>query len=167
MRFLNFDLSEPSFSIELIGLDFTWDLHNSRIFLGLNMNAADNTSVMRWKFERRATVKYFGLHPVSKYSGCKLVFTDLKLMMVSRRDEELPLSEDDCVSGISKVIPEPAEEPAYRMRQHWNPSDPFHLLFQFQSQRSIEIDAETVELVGVTNSGFEEAAKGRSDDPAL
>jgi len=149
MRFLNFDLSIPSFSIELIGLDFTWDLHNSGTFLGLNLNAADNTVVMTWKVERRSADKYFGLRPESKYSRCKLVFTGLKLMIVSPRDEELPLSEDDCVSGISKVVPEPAEEPAYRMRQHWNPGVPFHLLFEFQSQRSIEIDAETVELVGV------------------
>src|SRR5437773_10266591 len=121
MRFLNFDLSTPSFSIELIGLDFIWDLHNSGTFLGVTVNAADNTAIMRWTIDGSPAYKHFDRRPASKYSGCELVFTGLKLMMVSPRDEELPFSEDHCVSGVSKVVPEPAEEPAYRTRRQWNP----------------------------------------------
>jgi hypothetical protein len=72
----------------------------------------------------------------------------LKLLIISARDEDLPYSEDLTISGIPKVIPGSAEKPEYRVRREWNSGDPFHLLFDFQSQRSIEIDADTVELIG-------------------
>ena len=143
MKLMNFELSEPSFSVELLGLNFLWDLHNAGKFLGINVEASDNTAVMRWTVSG---------HPAAKYSGCNLVFTGLKLIIVSPRDEELPYSEDLCVSGMSKVIPELAEKPQYRRKREWSPSDPFHLFFEFQSRRSIEIDAETVELIGVARS---------------
>ena len=38
------------------------------------------------------------------------------------------------------------------MKHHWNADDPFHLFFDFQSQRTIEIDAETVELIGIAKA---------------
>jgi len=142
MKLLNFQLSQPFISIHLLGLDFTWDLHNAGTFHGLKLNASDNTLVMSWSVEG---------NPAPKYSECDLVFTGLKLLIISPRDEELPNSEDSCVSGISKVIPGTADKPdsRMRMRREWAASDPFHLLFQFQSGRDIEIDAETVGLVGI------------------
>lgn len=140
MELVNFELSQPSFSIEFVGLGFVWDLHNSGKFLGITMNPDDNTAVMRWKV---------GGHPQTKYSACDLVFAGLKLVIVSPRDEELPYSEDLCVTGISKIIPEHRERLGYRTKREWTVDDPFHLLFEFQSRRSIEISSETVELIGI------------------
>lgn len=139
MKLLNFKLSEPSFSIELVGLGFVWDLHNSGKFLGINLDPSDNAAVMRWTVSG---------HPAAKYSGCNLAFRDLRLMIISPRDEELPFSEDLCVSGISKIVPGHTEKPEYQTKRRWDVNEPFHLLFEFQSRRSIEINADTVELVG-------------------
>jgi hypothetical protein len=96
--------------------------------------------VMKWRV---------GGHPSTQYSGCNLLFSGLKLMSISSRDEALRQSEDLTVAGISMVTPEIGTDVAYRVRRQWNPDDPFHLVFEFQSRRSIELDAETVELIGV------------------
>lgn len=144
MKLLNSELSEPSFAIELVGPGFVWDLHNSGDFLGLELRADDNTAIMRW------TV---GGYSAAKYSGCELVFRNLKLIIVSERDQELPLSEDTCISGISKIVPDGGIKTEYRTRHHWSADDSFHLFFKFQSQRTIEIDAETVELLGIPRAG--------------
>ena len=143
MKLINFELSKPAFAIELLALGFVWDLHNVGTFLGLELNAAENTAVMRWNVSG---------HPSAKYSGCDLIFRNLRSVVISQRDAELPLSEDDCISGISKVVPNDAVEARYRARNEWGAGEPFRLWFQFQSQRTIEIDSETVELVGVTKA---------------
>jgi hypothetical protein len=143
MKLLDFELSKPSFAIELVGLGFVWDLHNSGDFLGLELRANNNTAIMRW------TV---GGYSTASYLGCELVFRNLKLIIVSERDPELPLSEDTCISGISKIVPDGGTKPEYRTRKHWNADDPFHLFFDFQSRRTIEIDAETVELIGIVKT---------------
>ena len=140
MKLLNFELSKPSFAIELLGLGFVWDLHNKGDFVGLTINASDNTAVMTWSV---------GGHPAAMYSGCNLVFRGLKQIIVSPRDEELPLSEDTCVSGISKLIPDRAEIPEYRVKLEWDEGELFHLFIEFQSRRWIEVDAESAELIGV------------------
>ena len=143
MRLVNFELSKPSYSIELIGLDTVWDLHNNGHFRGIDVNPNDNTAVMKWTLLGNTA---------TTYSGCNLIFQNLKLLLVSPRDDEFPYSEDLCISGISKIIPDHAEKPEYRTKRRWRPSDTFHLLFQFESQRSIEINAESVELAGISKS---------------
>ncbi|HEV2201012.1 MAG TPA: hypothetical protein VGR73_14435 [Bryobacteraceae bacterium] len=142
MKLLNFKLAAPSFAIELIALDSVWDLHNAGVFLGFDFQTKDNTVVMRWNISDGPVA--------AKYSGCKLVFGGVKLIEVSRRAEEFPYTEDSCISGISKVVPEPAEETGLRTKHQWDANDPFHLVFEFQSARSIEIDAETAAFVGET-----------------
>jgi|SRR5579859_4503479 len=139
MKLLNFELAAPSFAIELIGLDFVWDLHNAGKFLDVSVTAENNAALMKWTVSG---------HPAAKHSGCSLIFAGLKLLVVSDRDHDLPLSEDLCLSSISKVVPEPRAEVPLRMKPQWNENEAFHLLFQFQSGRSIEIAAKTVELVG-------------------
>ena len=139
MHLSNFDLSSQAFSIELIGLDFIWDLHNVGEFLGLRLQPDDNSAIMSWRISS---------HPSNKFSGCQLVFKNLRMLIITPRDEGLPRTEDLCVAGISRVIPNGGDKPEHRIRQSV-PDDHFNLLFQFQSGRSIEIDAETVELVGI------------------
>jgi len=137
MKLVNFGLSTPSFGIELVGLEVFWDLHNTWSFQGVSLNTKNNTAVMRWMIDGRPS------------TTLSLIFTNLKLLSISERADDLPLSEDLCVSSVSKVLPEPNPEPEFRMKAQWDPNEAFHLLFQFQSGRSIEIDAETVELDGV------------------
>jgi hypothetical protein len=143
MKLLNFELSSPSYGIELIGLGFAWDLHNAGIFSGIVVDADDNSVCMRWALSG---------HPITKFSGCPLLFIGLKVMIISPRNEDLPRSEGLCISGISKLIPEPGERLEYRVKRQWHENDRFHLLFQFQSGRSIEVDADSVELIGTSTA---------------
>jgi len=138
--FANFKLATPSFCIGLVGLDSYWDLHNGLSFQSFSLDAKGNIAAMTWTASGHAPIMY---------SGCRLVFIGLKLLVISARDGDLPLSEDLCVSSVSMVLPEPNPEPAFRMKAQWDENEVFHLLFQFQSGRSIEIDAETVELTGL------------------
>lgn len=139
MKLLNFELAAPSFAIELVGLDFVWDLHNAGRFLEISLDPENNTALMKWTVSG---------HPAAKYAGCSLIFSGLQLLIISARDRDLPLSEDLCISGISKVHPDLHSEFPLRTKPQWSRGEPFHLLFEFQSRRSIEIDAETVELAG-------------------
>jgi hypothetical protein len=140
MKLINFELAQPSYAIELNGLGFVWDFHNAGEFLGIELNPSKNSILLKWRMSGHAS---------SQYSGCHLLFSGLKMLSISPRDEELPQSEDVTVSGISMVTPEINKDVAYRVRRQWNPADPFHLVFEFQSRRSIELDAETVELIGL------------------
>jgi hypothetical protein len=65
MKLLNFELSKPSFAIELLGLGFVWDLHNAGDFVGLNVSANDNTAVLTWTVSG---------HPAPAYSAAVLSF---------------------------------------------------------------------------------------------
>ena len=110
MRLLNFELGALPFGIELIGRDFFVDVHNTANFRSIVLDATTNAAVMTW-------------------DKCSLSFTGLKLLNISARDEELPLTEDSCVSSISKVTPGP-ERLDFRVKEHWNIDEPFHLWFQ-------------------------------------
>src|SRR5450432_1704528 len=88
-------------------------------YLGLDFSPSKNAITMRWRV---------GGHPSPRYSGCNLLFSGLKMMSISPRDEELPKSEDLCVAGISMVTPETNKDAAYRVRRQWNPDDLFHLV---------------------------------------
>ena len=62
------------------------------------------------------------------------------------RDEEYPADEDCCVSAISKKIPNECE---YPFKDKWDDGDEFNLLFEFQSERLLEVGAESVELEAI------------------
>jgi hypothetical protein len=109
MNLLNFELSKPSFSIELVGLDCVWDLHNAGKFIDIRVSPGDNSALMRWSVT--------SIH-AKEYMGCNLRFVGLRALTLSPRDDRLPYSEDLCISGISKVTPEMAENPAYRTKRH-------------------------------------------------
>jgi hypothetical protein len=92
MKLINFELSQPSYAIEMNGLGFVWDFHNAGEFLGIELNAGKNSILLKWRMTGQ---------PSSQYSGCHLLFSGLKLLSISPRDEELPQSEDVTVSGVS------------------------------------------------------------------
>jgi len=132
MKLFNFELASSSFAIELRALDSVWDLHNTWNFVGISLDARENKAIMRWRM----------VAPGIAYSGFRLIFTGLKVMIISPRDGELPYSEDTCISGVSKVSLDASTDAKLRTRPTWNVDDSFNLLFEFQSARVIEIGAE-------------------------
>jgi hypothetical protein len=84
----------------------------------------------------------------AKLSGIELRFTGLQFLSAGLRDGELPLSEDTCVSYVLKVDPRVENDDPY-LRQVFDLSDSFRLLFRFQSGRIIEVGSESVELIRV------------------
>jgi len=149
MRFLNFSLSTPSHATVLRGLDNEWDIHNAALFLGIQTVANANTLEMKW------AIDYSGNPlgaPATIGNAChlSLVFRNPSFVLVLPRNEKLPLEEETCIAGISKVIPVDATNPKtaeYRVRAEWDEHENFNLLFVFQSGRSIEIGADAVELL--------------------
>ena len=145
MRLENFEIADTS--IELQTGNRFWDLHNVADFRGLGLIPGENTAVMRWNASSSSNP--WGPYE-QKFSGMALRFKTLQFLNIGARDADLPLTEDACVSYILKVDPTVENaDPYSRTRRDWKPADSFRLVFGFQSQRVIEIESETVELVPV------------------
>jgi len=138
MRLLNFKLANSRHPIELEGLEHSWDLHNQGEFLNLIFDPFANKIVMEW----------FTGQDV-RYSALKLLFNHVRRLEISPRDEELPPSEDYCLSYVAKVASRSAKYDESNVNRKSEEEDPFHLFFEFRSGRTIEIDSDTVELVAV------------------
>lgn len=136
MKLRNFEVSS---SIELQSGDSFCDLHNSASFDALELRPKENLAVMRWSLPAASG---------AKLSGIELRFTGLQFLSAGLRDGELPLSEDTCVSYVLKVDPRVENDDPY-LRQVFDLSDSFRLLFRFQSGRIIEVGSESVELIPV------------------
>ncbi len=145
MKLINFDLEHPFSGIALEGLGHYWDLHNFAEFLGFNFGVPNNSLSLEWDASSKEGNPWGDTG--NKAKGCKLVFRNLAFLKMSGRNDEMPLSEDLCLSEVSKVIPEMTE---YRYKQKWVESEKFNLLFEFQSGRTLEIGAESVELQSLT-----------------
>jgi len=144
MKLKNFDVSS---SIELQSGGLFWDLHNIANFDGMELIPRENAAVMRWSVAT-PTTNPWGCYE-NKFAGMELYFKKLIFLQIGPRDDELPMSEDRCVSTILKVDPNVQQDDP-QMRQLLEPSDSFRLLFQFQSARMFEIDSDSVELVPLT-----------------
>jgi hypothetical protein len=111
----------------------------------LELIPSENAAVMRWKVPSESNSSGTS---EKKFSGMTLRFKNLQYLHVGARDGDLPLTEDTCVSDVLKVDPSiDRVDPYMRTRRDWKPADSFRLVFRFQSQRVIEIESETVELV--------------------
>jgi hypothetical protein len=95
--------------------------------------------------ERAPCIESWGCYE-NKFAGMELHFKNLLFLRVGPRDEEMPMSEDSCVSAVLMVDPTIEHDDPYR-RQVREITDSFRLVFQFQSARVIEIESEVVELV--------------------
>jgi hypothetical protein len=139
MKLLNFAIDS---SIELISNGLIWDLHNCGKVDGLDLLVNENSVLMKW------TAAYPWSGHGSNFSGVNLLFKDLYFLEIGPRDDELPLTEDNCVADLFQVAPEGRDrDPRLRALYEWT-SD-FHLFFQFQGRRTIEIGSRTVELIPV------------------
>ena len=140
MKLSNFSLSSPVQTITLVGLGFEWDLHNFAEFVQLAHDPFANVAYMVWRVPSMDNP--WGC-PSNKAVACRLKFLNLELIKVTPNQSAFSDSEAMCLSGMSKVDPSRAE---YRFKRVWDESEPFNLLFEFQSGRSIEIACETAEL---------------------
>ena len=142
MRLQNFEISS---SIEFQSGGLFWDVHNFAKFDGLELIPAENAVVMRWSVPSASNP--WGCYE-NKFAGMDLYFKNLLFLSVGPRDEEMPMSEDSCVSAVLMVDPAIEHDDPY-MRQVQEITDSFRLVFQFQSGRVIEVESETVGLVPV------------------
>jgi hypothetical protein len=147
MKLKNFEIAS---SIELQSGDLVWDLHNFADFSGLELSPRDNAALMRWIVPSSASNPWGCVG--NRFIGMELHFHNLLFLNVSSRDQELPLSEDTCVSEILKVDPNAQNMELY-LRAVLDFSQTFRLAFMFQSGRVIEIESEIVQLVPLTEVG--------------
>jgi len=132
MKLKNFDISSE---IELQTGSLFWDIHNFAKFEGLELIPSHQCRC--YEMDR------------AKYSGMTLYFDNLTFLKLTARNPDLPLTEDTCVASILKVDPKIRhDEPYMRTRPDWELAS-FHLVFQFQSRRVIEIGSDSVELIPV------------------
>jgi hypothetical protein len=99
MRLQNFEISS---SIEFQSGGLFWDVHNFAKFDGLELIRAENAAVMRWSVP--AVSNPWGCYE-NKFAGMELHFKNLLFLHVGPRDEEMPMSEDTCVSAVLMVDP--------------------------------------------------------------
>src|SRR5262249_32945987 len=142
MKFQNFEISS---SIEFQSGGLFWDVHNFANFDGLELIRQENAAVMRWSVPTVANP--WGCYE-NKFAGMELYFKNLLSLHIGPRDQDMPMTEDTCVSAVLMVNPAIQHDEPY-MRQIQAMSDSFRLLFQFQSARIIEIESEIVELRGI------------------
>ena len=76
-----------------------------------------------------------------------LIFEGLQQLRMSPRDADLPLSEDDCVSFVIRLVPPAPGSDPNRHREAWRSGEAFSLAFHFQSDRRIEVLALEATLV--------------------
>jgi hypothetical protein len=147
MRLQNFEICS---SIEFQSGGLFWDVHNFAIFDGLELIRTENAAVMRWSVPAGVSNPWgrYG----NKFAGMELHFKNLLFLHVGPRNEEMPMSEDDCVSAVLMVNPAIEHDDPY-MRQVQEITNSFRLVFKFQSARVIEIESEVVELVPTGESG--------------
>src|SRR6266404_445696 len=98
MRLQNFEICS---SIEFQSGGLFWDVHNCAIFNGLELIRTENAAVMRWSV-RAAVSNRWGRYG-NKFAGMELHFKNLLFLHVGPRDEEMPMSEDDCVAAVLMV----------------------------------------------------------------
>jgi hypothetical protein len=142
MRLHNFEISS---SIEFQSGGLFWDIHNFAKFDGLKLIGAENAAVMRWSVP--VAPNPWGCYE-NKFVGMELHFDNLLFLHVGPRDEEMPMTEDSCVSVVLMVSPTIEHDDLY-IRQVRKMTSSFRLAFRFQSARVIEIESEIVKLVPI------------------
>jgi hypothetical protein len=142
MRLLNFELDGEVSAIVLRGLGLEWDLHNFAKFTGLTLDVSSDSLLLKWSVP--PATNPWGCRE-NHAAACGLLFRGVRLIQMLAGDpEDAGGSNDITLSGVSKSIPGETE---FRFKEKWDAGEPFYLLFELVSGRSIEIDADTVELV--------------------
>jgi len=148
MKLLNFQLSSLSHATSVIGFDTEWDFHNVGNLRKIEYDVNAATFIMKWSFD-------FSHSPWGRpklfpnVNQCSLDFLAPSFVLILPKNTNTFADEDACISGISKVVPITQSQPKawqYRVKEQWGENEAFNLLFDFQSGRSIEVGAYSVEL---------------------
>ncbi len=150
MRFENFDLSSPCGGIELTGLGHHWDLHNFADFNGFRFLPAQDEIWMEWTVPTLERNPWGS--PGNSARACRLRFVGVTHFVMGARDRAYPLTESDCLESVSKAVPGELEHPFKDNREE---DESFHLRFEFQDERRLDIGADRVVLEAVFDPGGE------------
>jgi hypothetical protein len=144
----NFALEKGSHAIALEGLGRYWDLHAFARLESLRYVMADNVAELTWKVQQ---IENPWGDRTNTATGCLLRFNNVGVLKVMQGDDQAT-REDQCVSSISQIDKRehPLSEPVeFRMRREWKSGDEFGLLIILQSGRTIEIQAESADLIAL------------------
>lgn len=142
----NFDLDRPARATQLIGLGHHWDLHSFVRFDGFEVRAREAEAILRWRVSTDQAVDNPWGSPGNLSRGCELHFTGLRALHLTPRDAGADLEEDLALADVSKVTPESG---THRHREQWIEGQLFHMRFEFESGRSLEVAAKRATLVGI------------------
>jgi hypothetical protein len=149
MELRNFELRDPLGCVEVSALGKNWDLHNCVDFLGFLWRPFEDELWMEW-----AVLAEFGNpwgDPSNHAAACRIRFSGINSIRVSRRKAGLDPRESLTVADIAKVIPGEVECP---LRERWGPADAFELRFTFEDEREVTIDAVSVHLEPLDSAGI-------------
>ena len=147
MTFRNFRLADATYATGLEALGLHWDLHAFAELIDLTYTAAGNFAQLKWLSP--AVENPWG-DKKNKYKGCILEFRNVSTLLVAQPELD-PTDEDDCVASIS-VVAKPAvifDSGEFRVRDSSEAGENTGLLFELQSGRTIEIHANSAELIPI------------------
>jgi hypothetical protein len=147
MRLLNFDLERDVGAITLRGQGHDWDLHNCAHFEGFRCNGREDTLLLRWVSimdAKRGCTMPWG-DATNHARSCGLLFRGLRTLHLDAKNEPIKEFGDPTgLSGLSRTVPGKGQ---LGFRSEWRAGEDYHLFFEFDDGRSLEIGAGTVELV--------------------
>jgi hypothetical protein len=146
MELRNFRLEEPSHAIALEGLGRYWDLHAYADLVEVRYFTVENTVEFHWRIPE---IDNPWGDEKNRAKGCVLRFTEVRFLKILQAEEK-NTNEDDCIASISQVTAEESatSDPAeFRMKREWKANEDFGLLIELQSGRTIEIHAQSAELI--------------------
>jgi len=147
MTFCNFHLESPSYAIGLEALGFHWDLHAFAELIDLTYTTPANVAQLKWLSP--AVENPWG-DKRNKHKGCIIRFQNVSTFVVAQRELD-PTDEDDCVASIS-VVTKPDvifDSGEFRVIDSSKAGENTGLLFELQSGRTIEIHADSAELIPI------------------
>jgi hypothetical protein len=112
-------------------------------YRGLNVGV-EGTATLAWIIfpnPHRPGDKVFG--------GRAFVFRDVSFLKITGRHGDLPLSEDQTLHGISRVLPGDLRPYLMSKQKEWTAETAFHLLFEFRGGLAIEVGAAEAEFVAL------------------
>ena len=123
-------------SIAIVSGPAYFDLHNCYDFVGYEYRPTERT--LRFKWERSIGPWV----PEDSPTSLSLLFEGVSNFAAKKRDDEMPFSEDDCVSDISFLPRELSDQFDAICLEHRSEDE--HMLICFQSGASVKIWAESV-----------------------
>ena len=144
MNLENFDLAKPYATIELVGLGHRWDLHSWADFVGLTFAPEQDEVLLEWRVPSTEPNPWGSLGNHAK--GCRLRFRRVHHLVFTGRDPAHPKTDASSISAIGKAIPDELE---YRYKSNWQLGETFHLRFEFEDTRAIQVGAENVRLEAI------------------